>query len=67
LSTFKSHALGIKASYLLFERGSILRQSRLNLSYDRLRFTYDDFTDVRSGEAFEFDADVAQIFISAWF
>lgn len=67
LSTFKSHALGIKAGYLLFERGAMLQRSTINLAYDRLRFIYDDFTDVRSGEPFEFDANIVQIFVSAWF
>jgi Protein of unknown function (DUF3570) len=67
LSTFKSHAVGGKLTYTFQSHPSFLVKSTLNLAYDRIRFQYDDFTDVRTGAPYAFDANVAQLFLSLWF
>jgi len=67
LSTFRSHALGGKLTYAFQSHPSFLVKSTLNFAYDRIRFQYDDFTDVRSGAPYAFDANVAQLFLSLWF
>ncbi len=74
LSTFTSHMLGVGASYVLPPLGwSFLQRSTLNFYYDRFRFEYDDFRDVRAGGApgteplYHFDANVFRLFFSGWF
>ncbi len=67
LSTFKSHALGAKASFGLFEQRFGAHKTTLNFSYDYMRFLYDDFTDMRTGAPYRFNANVYTVFISAWF
>ncbi len=67
LSTFKSHALGGKLTYILRSRPSFMTKSTLNVAYDRIRFKYDDFTDVRTQAPYAFDANVVQLFLSLWF
>ena len=67
LSTFTSHAVGGKLTYFFQSHPFFIVKSTLNLSYDRIRFQYDDFTDVRTGAPYEFDADVAELFLSLWF
>lgn len=76
LSTFVSHGPHIGVSYRLFERqreGQTLR-STVSLFYDRMFFSYDDFRDLRVQDvepgtepAYDFDADIIQIFFSLWF
>jgi hypothetical protein len=74
LSTFTSHMLSFGATYELPAFwGSFLKRSTVNLFYDRMRFQYDDFRDVRAGGTpgteplYEFDADVFRVFVSGWF
>jgi len=74
LSTFTSHMLGVGATYELPPLGwSFLQRSTVNFFYDRFRFEYDDFRDVRAGGApgteplYRFDADVFRLFFSGWF
>lgn len=67
LSTFTSHTLGVKGTYRLLQRPSFLDKATVNFGYDFVRFSYDDFTDVRTGEAFGFDAHVVQLYFSAWY
>ena len=74
LSTFTSQMLSIGATYELPTGGwKFLRRSTVNLFYDRIRYEYDDFRDVRSGGApgtealYSFDADVFRLFVSGWF
>jgi len=67
LSTFTSHAVGGKLTYFFQSHPSFLVKSTLNLAYDRIRFRYDDFTDVQTGAPYSFDADVVQLFLSLWF
>jgi len=74
LSTFTSHMVSLGATYELPAFwGSFLKRSTVNLFYDRMRFQYDDFRDVRAGGTpgteplYEFDADVFRLFVSGWF
>lgn len=74
LSTFTSHMLSLGATYELPAFwGSFLKRSTVNLFYDRMRFQYDDFRDVRAGGTpgteplYEFDANIFRLFVSGWF
>ncbi len=67
LSTFQGHTAGIKASYDLGEKGLGFSRSSVTIAYDFLRFTYDDFSDVRTGRPYAFNANVVQVFVSGWF
>lgn len=67
LATFKSHSLGIKASYQFPEGRLGFPRASVSVAYDFVRFAYDDFTDVRTGELYKFDANVVQLFVSGWF
>ncbi len=66
LSTFQSHFLGLTLSRA-FARWSIFERGTANFAYDFGRFLYDDFTDVRTGELYSFDAHVMQLFLSLWY
>ncbi len=66
LSTFKSVSLGTKLSYAVTnEPGKY--DVKLNLSYELMRFRFSDFTDLRTGDLYKFDANVIQLFVSATF
>ena len=66
LGTYNSIGLGAKLSYTAAKvQGRY--EVKLNGSYERVRFKYSDFTDVRTGKAYSFDADVLQLFVSATF
>jgi hypothetical protein len=74
LSTFTSHMLSVGATYELPAFGwKFLQRSTVNLFYDRTRYEYDDFRDVRAGGTpgteplYQFDADVFRLFVSGWF
>jgi len=50
-----------------------IERSTVNFFYDRVRYDYADFRDVRAGGApgseplYQFDADVFRLFVSGWF
>jgi hypothetical protein len=68
LSTFTSNSIGGKFSYTFLQNGAgALARGALTVSYDHIEFDYDDFTDIRTGELYSFDADVIQLFVSLWF
>jgi hypothetical protein len=68
LSTFHSHSLGVKWTWYFARRKFLfLDRASLNFSQDYIYFSYDDFTDVRTGQAYSFGANVLQIYISAWY
>lgn len=67
LSDFSSHALGAKASYQLFNRRFNLSRVTLNLDYEFIRYRYNNFTDVRTGRLYAYNANVVQLFLSGWF
>ena len=68
LSSFQSWAAGGRLSWS-FDRTLPLsfKQAQLSLSYDYIRFDYDDFTDVRDGELYEFSSNILQLYFSTWF
>ncbi|HEU0199595.1 MAG TPA: hypothetical protein VFR86_04095, partial [Burkholderiaceae bacterium] len=64
LSTFRSLGLGVKGSYT-YAQVEGKYTIKLHGAYERLRFTFSDFTDVRTGQAYEHDANVFQFFVTA--
>jgi hypothetical protein len=67
LSTFSSKAIGVKASYTPPKVPPIFDKLTLNAALERVHFSYDDFTDIRTGALYSFDANVIQLYISAWY
>ena len=69
LSTFTDHTVGAKITYRLSNDPTAVYRSTLNLSYDFIRFDYDDFTDARpqNGQLYSFDARVLQIYWSLFY
>lgn len=67
LSDFSNNALGVRASYLLFNNRYNLNRASLNLDYEFIRYHYNNFTDVRTGQLYEYKANVLQVFVSGWF
>jgi hypothetical protein len=65
LSTHNTISLGSKGAWTA-KKGSGY-EIKLNASYEFIRYSYKDFTDVRSGEAYKFDAHVIQLFMNANF
>jgi Protein of unknown function (DUF3570) len=66
LSTFSSFGPNARLSYLA-KRVPGSYEMRINGSYELLRFKFDDFTDLRNGKLFEYDAHVLQLSLSANF
>lgn len=83
LSTFKSQALSLGATYEFAPNGwRFIKKGTLNFYYDRIQFDYDDFRDARysllpatdpnfrpagSEPLYSFGANVFQLFVSVWF
>lgn len=74
LSTFRSHAIRLGVGYELpLDLFDVIERGAVNLVYDRLMFSYDDFRDVRASAPagqeplYQFDANVVQLFFSVWF
>jgi hypothetical protein len=74
LSTFTSHGLRFGVGYEMpLTIGAGIEKGAVNLVYDHIFFSYDDFRDVRvsttpgSEPAYDFSADVIQVFFSVWF
>lgn len=74
LATFRSHTLGIGASYEFpGGRPRFVQKGTLNLRFDHIWFDYQDFRDLRAGGTpgteplYAFDAIVVQLFASIWF
>jgi hypothetical protein len=66
LSTFDSLGPGIKVSYTVASVPSRY-EVRLNGSYQWLDFQYSDFTNLRTGRLYSFNASVMEFFVSATF
>jgi hypothetical protein len=65
LSTFKSWSAGGRLTWDLRDRlPPVFRHSSFTFSYDYIKFNYDDFTDVRNGDLYEFHSNVFQIYFS---
>ncbi len=74
LSTYTDHSVTLAASYEFIKHGwNFIDKGSINLSYQRILFSYDDFRDLRAttpvGEEplYDFEADVIQLFFSFWF
>jgi hypothetical protein len=68
LSTFDSNTIGARLSFeLLDEPWRMFERASFSFGYDFVRFDYDDFTDVRSGEPYSFNANVVQLYLTAWY
>lgn len=69
LSAFTSHTLGAKISYILLQKESInlIDKATVHIGYDFMTFNYDNFTDIRNGQLYEFNAHVLQFIFSAWY
>jgi len=67
LSDFYSNALGVKGSYKLANNSLGLSRVTLNLDYEFIRYHYNNFTDVRTGQLYAYQANVLQLYLSGWF
>ena len=45
----------------------LISDSVVRVSHDFIHFAYDDFTDIRTNKPYDFNANVLQVFISAWY
>jgi hypothetical protein len=66
LSTYNSVALGAKATYT-FKRVPGQYEWRVHGALEQIRVDYSDFTDLRTGSLYSYDATVVQVFVSANF
>lgn len=66
LSTYKTVTLGAKAAYTVKSVPGRY-EVKLNGAYELIRYKFADFTDVRSGKAYQFDARVLQLFMTVIF
>ncbi len=66
LGTYHDVGLGAKATYSAW-RVPARYEVKLNGALERLRFQYSDFTDIRTGKAYAFDATVLELYVSATF
>ncbi len=75
LASMQSHTLGFGVAYEFKPaRVEFLGKAAVNLKFDRIRFKYDNFRDLRvTGVApgteplYRFDANVIRLFFSGWF
>jgi hypothetical protein len=67
LSAFHNNALGVKAGYQLFNNRYSFSRVSVNLDYEFIRYRYDNFTDVRTGQLYAYQANVLQLYLSGWF
>jgi hypothetical protein len=74
LSTFQSHTIGFTVSYDFHPtRWQFIDNGSLNLSFDLIRFQYDDFRDITSGGVageeplYSFTANVIKAYLSVWY
>lgn len=67
LSDFHSNALGVKAGYQLFSNRYSFSRVSVNLDYEFIQYRYNNFTDVRTGQLYAYQANVLQLYLSGWF
>jgi hypothetical protein len=58
--------VGAKASYSIV-REAARYEIKFNAAYEWVRFHYGNFTDIRTGQLYSFDANVLELFLSATF
>jgi uncharacterized protein DUF3570 len=66
LSTFNDLGLGAKATYSIVHEPARY-EIKGTAAYERIRFHYSDFTDVRTGGLYSFNANVVELFVTATF
>jgi hypothetical protein len=66
LGTYTSVGLGAKVAYT-WRQVPGRYELRLNAAAERSRFDFKDFTDLRTGSPYSYDATVLQVFVSATF
>ena len=66
LSTFDSIGLGAKLSYT-WKKVPGQYEIKANGAYELVQFKYKDFTDIRTGSPYSFNANVLQLYVSATF
>jgi hypothetical protein len=66
LGTYTTTALGAKAAYTL-RKVPGRYELKLNGGYEYVRFKYADFTDIRTGRLYAFNAGVLQLYVSGTF
>ncbi len=64
LGTFKDTSLGAKLTYT-FDGAAAKYGTQLTGAYTLKRYRFSDFTDLRTGQLYSYDANVLQVFISA--
>ena len=74
LSRFKNQTVGLSVSYEINPKDwKFIDRGSINLSYDHIRFNYDNFRDITQGAAvgqeplYHFSADVLQFYLSLWY
>ena len=67
LSDFYNNALGVKAGYRLPDNRFGFNRMSVNLDYEFIRYHYNNFTDVRTGQLYAYQANVLQLYLSGWF
>ncbi|HYB50103.1 MAG TPA: DUF3570 domain-containing protein [Burkholderiaceae bacterium] len=66
LSTFNDTAVGAQASYVI-AREPARYQVNFTAAYEWMRFHYDNFTDIRTGQLYWFNANVVELFVTGTF
>ncbi len=66
LGSYHSIGLGAQASYSLLKQPARY-EIKLNGAIERLHFQYNDYTDIRTGQLYGFDATVIELFVSGNF
>ena len=66
LSSFDSAGLGAKLAYT-WRKVPGKYEVKLNGAYEYTRFKFSDFTDIRTGSLYAYNANVLQLFVSATF
>jgi len=69
LSQFHDHSVGVNLSFVVLpERAKHwISKSTVELGYDYIMFRYDDFTDLGSGNLYQFNAHVLRLTLSIWY
>ncbi len=67
LSTFDSYGLGVKGTWWFYRDPSSQRRASLNFTGNHVYYDYKDFTDIRNGQLYSFDANILQVYVSLWY
>ena len=66
LSTFNDVSLGAKLAWTAWKAPGKY-EVKLNGGYEFVRFKFSDFTDIRTGQLYAYNASVLQLYVSATF